>query len=95
MKSADPYVKPIGTDAGTQDETHVETQDGTHPKSIREQRQARLIDLIHRHPTYTMEEMAGEMGISRTTVYRLIKSMNGKVKYRGDQYHGEWTVIEG
>ncbi|MBQ6761436.1 MAG: hypothetical protein IJP49_01650 [Bacteroidales bacterium] len=95
VKSADPYVKPIGTDAGTQDETHVETQDGTHPKSIREQRPARLIDLIHRHPIYTMEEMAGEMGISRTTVYRLIKSMNGKVKYRGDQYHGEWTVIEG
>ena len=32
--------------------------------------------------------------ISRTSVYRLIKSTSGKVKYEGDQYHGEWTVIE-
>ena len=41
-----------------------------------------------------MEEMAGELGISRTSVYRLIKSTGGKVIYKGDQYHGEWTVIE-
>ncbi|MDY6278112.1 MAG: HTH domain-containing protein [Bacteroidales bacterium] len=64
-------------------------------KSIREERQDKLIQLVHMHPEFTMEEMAGEMGISRTSVYRLIKSMNGKVKYNGDQYHGEWIVIEG
>ncbi|MBR2135068.1 MAG: HTH domain-containing protein [Bacteroidales bacterium] len=63
-------------------ETHVETQDGTHVRSIREERQDKLIQLVHKHPEFTMEEMAGEMGISRTSVYRLIKSMNGKVKYR-------------
>ena len=62
---------------------------------MREERQDKLIQLVHKHPEFTMEEMAGEMGISRTSVYRLIKSMNGKVKYNGDQYHGEWIVIEG
>lgn len=87
VRSADPHVHSS--------ETHVGTQDGTHMKSIREERQDKLIQLVHMHPEFTMEEMAGEMGISRTSVYRLIKSMNGKVKYNGDQYHGEWIVIEG
>ena len=53
-------------------------------KSIREERQDKLIQLVHMHPEFTMEEMAGEMGISRTSVYRLIKSMNGN--YLSDQY---------
>ena len=98
VRSADPHVHSSEThdsQGGTHVETHVGTQDGTHVKSIREERQDKLIQLVHMHPEFTMEEMAGEMGISRTSVYRLIKSMNGKVKYNGDQYHGEWIVIEG
>ena len=98
VRSADPHVYSSEThdsQGGTHVETHVGTQDGTHVKSIREERQDKLIQLVHMHPEFTMEEMAGEMGISRTSVYRLIKSMNGKVKYNGDQYHGEWIVIEG
>ncbi len=51
--------------------------------------------LERKRPEFTMEGMAGEMGISRTSVYRLIKSMNGKVKYNVNQYHGEWIEIEG
>ena len=97
VRSADPHVHSSEThdsQGGTHVETHVGTQDGTHVKSIREERQDKLIQLVHMHPEFTMEEMAGEMGISRTSVYRLIKSMNGKVKYNGDQYHGEWIVIE-
>ncbi|MBR5678732.1 MAG: HTH domain-containing protein [Paludibacteraceae bacterium] len=93
VKSADPYVNSSDTH-GTQDGTHVETQDGTQVKPIRETRLEKLIQIVRLHPGYTMEEMAGELGISRTSVYRLIKSTNGKVKYKGDQYHGEWTVIE-
>lgn len=93
VKSADPRVNSSETH-GTQDGTHVETQDGTQVKPIREIRLEKLIQIVHQHPEYTMEEMAGELGISRTSVYRLIKSTNGKVKYEGDQYHGEWTVIE-
>lgn len=93
VKSADPYVNSSDTH-GTQDGTHVETQDGTPVKPIREIRLEKLIQIVHQHPEYTMEEMAGELGISRTSVYRLIKSTKGKVKYEGDQYHGEWTVIE-
>ena len=93
VKSADPYVNSSDTH-GTQDGTHVETQDGAQVKPIRETRLEKLIQIVRLHSGYTMEEMAGELGISRTSVYRLIKSTNGKVKYEGDQYHGEWTVIE-
>ena len=85
VKSADPYVNSSDTHG---------TQDGTQVEPIRETRQEKLIQIVRQHPGYTMEEMAGELGISRTSVYRLIKSTNGKVKYEGDQYHGEWTVIE-
>ena len=94
VKSADPHVNSSETQDGTHVETHVGTHVGTHVKSIREKRKKNLIQLVHEHPEFTMEEMAGEIGISRTSVYRLIKSMNGKILYTGDQYHGEWKVIE-
>lgn len=89
VKSAD----PLALQSDTHD-THVEIQDETHVKSLRESRKEKLIELVRKYPHYTMEEIAGEMGISRATIFRLIKSMDGKVKYQGDQYHGQWTVIE-
>ena len=93
VKSADPHEFQNGTNE-TQVETHVDTQDDTHVKSIKEIRLEKLIQLIRKHPDSTMEEMAGEIGISRSSIYRLIKSTGGKILYKGDQYHGEWTVLE-
>ena len=90
---ADPHEFQNGTNE-TQVETHVDTQDDTHVKSIKGIRLEKLIQLIRKHPDSTMEEMAGEIGISRSSIYRLIKSTGGKILYKGDQYHGEWTVLE-
>ena len=78
----------------TQVDTHVETQDDTHVKPIKSSRLEKLVQLVHMHPDYTMEEMAGEIGVSRSSIYRLIKSTDGKIRYEGNQYHGEWTVLE-
>jgi Predicted transcriptional regulator containing an HTH domain and an uncharacterized domain shared with the mammalian protein Schlafen len=71
-----------------------ETQDDTHVKPIKNSRLEKLVQLIRKHPDYTMEEMAGEIGISRSSIYRLIKSTDGKIRYEGNQYHGEWIVLE-
>ena len=75
VRSADPHVHSSETH-DSQGGTHVGTQDGTQVKTIREERQDKLIQLVHMHPEFTMEEMAGEMGISRTSVYRPIPRRN-------------------
>ena len=93
VKSADPHEFQKGTNE-TQNDTHVETQDDTHVKPIKNSRLEKLVQLICKHPDYTMEEMAGEIGISRSSIYRLIKSTDGKIRYEGNQYHGEWIVLE-
>ena len=97
MRSADPvkfHNGDVETKDETKDETNVGAKDDTEVKLTRAQRLGKLIQLVRQHPEYTMEELAGGLGVSRASVYRLIKSTGGRVKYEGDKYHGEWTVVD-
>lgn len=89
VKSADPI--PVNeTKDGTKDETYLDTKLGIKFT----ERQKKIIEVIKKDSTLTMEEIAAEVGVSRTTIYRIIKSFKGVVVYKGDKYHGEWTVLE-
>lgn len=54
----------------------------------------RLISLIKAHPEYTYDEYARALNISRATVARYIKKMNGTVIRRiGSDKNGHWEFI--
>ena len=54
----------------------------------------RLISLIKAHPEYTYDEYARALNISRATVARYIKKMNGTVIRRiGSDKNGHWELI--
>ena len=56
---------------------------------------SRLVTAIKEHPEYTYDEYAQMLGISRATVARHIKKLNGTVIHRvGSDKDGYWQFIK-
>lgn len=55
---------------------------------------SRLLSIIKVHPDYTYEEYARELGVSRATIARNIKKLNGaKIRRIGSDKNGCWELI--
>lgn len=55
---------------------------------------SRLLSVIKEHPDYTYEEYARELGVSRATIARSIKKLNGiAIRRVGSDKNGCWELI--
>ncbi|MGM9869624.1 MAG: ATP-binding protein [Sodaliphilus sp.] len=56
--------------------------------------QAKLIEIVKRNPTMSMKEMGEMMGVGRTSIYKIIRSLKemGILEYAGRKNHGQWVV---
>jgi Fic family protein len=51
-----------------------------------------LLEIVSRNPKITREEMAKQMGVSKKTIERYLKKLEGRVRYIGSGYSGYWEV---
>ena len=56
--------------------------------------QAKLIEVMRRNPFMSMKEMGEEMGVGRTSIYKIIRSLKelNILEYVGRKNHGKWVV---
>ena len=54
----------------------------------------KLIRIVRENPTISKINLAGELGIGRSNLYRLLIKLEYKVHSTGDTRHVEWTVLE-
>ena len=54
----------------------------------------KLIRIVRENPTISKINLAGELGIGRSTLYRLLIKLAHKVRSTGGTRHVEWTVLE-
>ncbi len=56
--------------------------------------QLKLIDVLRKNPSLTMEEIGARIGIGRTSVYKLVKQLKeqGILVRSGGRNNGEWIV---
>lgn len=93
IKSADPLEFHHGTNPGAS-MTDLEQIDTNPETNLDESLEHKLIRIIKANPNISKINLAGELGISRSTLYRLLEKLKIKVKYRGGTRHVEWSVIE-
>lgn len=93
VKSADPHVNSSGTNPGVSkaDLEQIDTNPETNRNESLEQK---LIRIVRENPTISKINLAGELGIGRSTLYRLLVKLEHKVHSTGDTRHVEWTVLE-
>ena len=88
IKSADPLVEHIGTNIG-HTKADLEQIDTNPDKSLEQM----LIQIITENRTISKVNLAHELGIGRSTLYRLLERLQHKVKSIGGTRHTEWTII--
>ena len=56
--------------------------------------QAKLIEVVRRNPFMSMKEMGEEMGVGRTSIYKIIRRLKelNILEYVGRKNHGKWVV---
>lgn len=56
--------------------------------------QAKIIQVVKKNPTLTMEQIGEVIGIGRTSVYQVVKSLKelGALEHKGRKRDGEWIV---
>lgn len=56
--------------------------------------QAKVIQVVKEKPTLTMEQIGEEIGIGRTSVYKIVKSLKeiGVLEHKGRKSDGEWVL---
>ena len=54
----------------------------------------KLIRIVRENPTISKINLAGELGIGRSTLYRLLIKLEHKVHSTGGTRRVEWTVLE-
>ena len=56
--------------------------------------QAKLIEVMRRNPFMSMKEMGEEMGVGRTSIYKIIRRLKelNILEYVGRKNHGKWVV---
>lgn len=93
VRSADPFKNQVGTnpDPSKADLKQIGTNPGTNPDKSLEQK---LIEIVSANRTISKTSLAHELGIGRTSLYRLLDTLQHKVKSTGGTRHTEWTVIE-
>ena len=93
VKSADPHVNSRGTnpEASKADLEQIDTNLETNRNESMEQK---LIRIVRENPTISKINLAGELGIGRSTLYRLLIKLEHKVRSTGGTRHVEWTVLE-
>ena len=76
------------------DDTVKSESDTVNDTVMADDTNTQLIALIQAHPEYTYDEYARTLNISRATVARYIKKMNGTVIRRiGSDKNGHWEFI--
>ena len=89
VKSADPYLYQGGTNPA-----HSEA-DGTNPDTNPDESlEQMLIRIIKGNPTISKTDLAGELNIGRSTLYRLLEKMKDRVHSSGGTRHVEWTILD-
>lgn len=50
--------------------------------------------IVKKNPSLTMEQIGGAIGIGRTSVYKIVKSLReiGLLERKGRKSDGEWVV---
>jgi len=61
---------------------------------MRTKMEQKLIRIVRENPTISKINLAGELGIGRSTRYRLLIKLEHKVRSTGGTRHVEWTVLE-
>ena len=79
VRSADPFKNQVGTNPGTNPDKSLEQK---------------LIEIVSANRSISKTSLAHELGIGRTSLYRLLDTLQHKVKSTGGTRHTEWTVIE-
>ena len=56
--------------------------------------QSKVINVVGKNPSITMEQIGMAIGIGRTSVYKIVKSLKelGVLEHKGRKSDGEWTV---
>ena len=56
--------------------------------------QKEVLDIVRKSPTSTMEQIGETMGVGRTSVYKMVKTLKdlGILEHRGRRSSGEWVV---
>lgn len=56
--------------------------------------QAKVIQIVKENPTLTMEQIGEAIGIGRTSVYKVVKSLKeiGVLEHKGRKRDGEWVI---
>ncbi len=56
--------------------------------------QSKVIKVIKKNPSLTMEQIGEAIGIGRTSVYRIVKSLKeiGILEHKGRKSDGEWVI---
>ena len=56
--------------------------------------QSKVIQTVKMKPTLTMEQIGKTIGIGRTSVYKIVKSLKeiGILEHKGRKSDGEWVV---
>ena len=56
--------------------------------------QSKVINVVGKNPSITMEQIGAAIGIGRTSVYKIVKSLKelGVLEHKGRKSDGEWTV---
>lgn len=89
VKSADPIREQSGTNPGP---SKAEMgQIDTNPDKSLEQI---LIQIVTENRTISKTSLAHELGIGRSTLYRMLERLQHKVQSSGGTRHTEWTIIE-
>lgn len=56
--------------------------------------QVEVIQAVKKNPTLTMEQIGETIGIGRTSVYKVVKSLKeiGVLEHKGRKRDGEWVI---
>ena len=89
VKSADPLEEHIGTNPG-HPKANLEQIDTNRYKSLEQM----LIQIVSENRTISKVNLAHELGIGRSTLYRLLERLQHKVTSTGGTRHTEWTILD-
>lgn len=56
--------------------------------------QIKVVQIVKKNPTFTMEQIGEAIGVGRTSVYKIVKSLKeyGILERKGRKSDGEWVV---
>ncbi len=77
-------------------DTETTTQKSSKRQSSNTDKETKVLELIKNTPSITQKEIATQLGIGRSSVQRIIKSLieNGRMQRKGAKLHGEWEILQ-